>query len=452
MKLTCTAAAVLLACLVCTALGQKTSTSDLDDLKRPLLLTSKEYKLLVEKSKLPWVIFFQDGKEIPSTAEILAGELDAIARVGVVNKANKKDTILADMGLTAETAPAFRAYSYGDDKTDFKEYGTAEGAKQHVLASIPEDLVRVIASQADFESYLVDSAMEEKVPVVLFTDKEGIPDLMKKLALWMGDNFSFGVFAGAPEEARKQLGVESMPQMILMVPQLNKENRGQLAFGSVPYDRKNFGGLKFKNALRFLATAYNELDKAGVISEAFASLSGKRDSKSSKGKKEREPEPVQFEQKELFEITAETPDYCSESKLGLCIVGFYDGSPLNANKEEQLKVLRDVQAAPSSKGRALHFMWVDITCHSAFGQAFDVAPDNAPIVVAISGKKKAFAKYIGSYGAKEIETFISGVLSGKVRIAPVVGALPSVSASEDCEAIHAASIPPPEEEVCGAGV
>ncbi len=91
--------------------------------------------------------------------------------------------------------------------------------------------------------------------------------------------------------------------------------------------------------------------------------------------KEKAAEPASFEIKEIFEVTSETPDYCSESKLGLCIVGFFDGSNQNADKEAQISVLREVQHAPSNKGRALHFMWADITCHPSFGQAFDISPD-----------------------------------------------------------------------------
>ena len=34
-----------------------------------------------------------------------------------------------------------------------------------------------------------------------------------------------------------------------------------------------------------------------------------------------------------------------------------------------------MQALPVNKGRVLHFMWVDVTCHPSFAAAFGVGAD-----------------------------------------------------------------------------
>jgi hypothetical protein len=88
---------LVVAAAVCAALGQRTSTSDLDDLKKPVLLSGKDFKVLVLTSKIPWVILFQKGADIPEAAQTLATELDAISRVGIINTASTKDSLLTDL-------------------------------------------------------------------------------------------------------------------------------------------------------------------------------------------------------------------------------------------------------------------------------------------------------------------------------------------------------------------
>lgn len=88
---------LVVAAAVYAVVGQKTATGDLDDLKKPVFVTAKDYKVIVLKSKIPWIFLFSAGSEIPAAAESLASELDAISRVGVVNTANKKDSLLSEM-------------------------------------------------------------------------------------------------------------------------------------------------------------------------------------------------------------------------------------------------------------------------------------------------------------------------------------------------------------------
>jgi len=126
-----------------------------------------------------------------------------------------------------------------------------------------------------------------------------------------------------------------------------------------------------------------------------------------------------------------------------------DGSPLNEQKEEQLQVMRDVQNAPSMKGRILTFVWVDNSCHPSFGNYFASGSELfLPAVVAVSAKKAAFAQYLGAYDKTKIGAFIGGVLGGKVKIGkmPGDGEVPAISADDDCEAAHAAMMPIEEDD------
>lgn len=53
------------------------------------------------------------------------------------------------------------------------------------------DQVTEIKSQPDIEAFLGRAHRVVKCGIILFHNKDGVPDLLKKLALWMQDDFSF---------------------------------------------------------------------------------------------------------------------------------------------------------------------------------------------------------------------------------------------------------------------
>jgi hypothetical protein len=48
-------------------------------------------------------------------------------------------------------------------------------------------------------------------------------------------------------------------------------------------------------------------------------------------------------------------------------------------------------------GRALHFMWVDLSCHPTFGDAFGLGLDAVPTAVVVSPKKAMWASFFGAF-------------------------------------------------------
>ena len=194
--------------------------------------------------------------------------------------------------------------------------------------------------------------------------------------------------------------------------------------------------MKFKNVLKFLGMVRSEMAQKGYFKQ--------QDSSAPKTEKTKPVKTVP-----LFELTAETADACSAGKLGLCIITMLDGSPLNEQKEQQLEVMREVQNAPSMKGRILTFVWVDHSCHPSFGSYFASGSELfLPAVVAVSAKKSAFAQHLGAFDKTKIGAFIGGVLGGKVKIGKMPGdaEVPAISADEDCEAAHAAMMPVEEDD------
>ena len=84
-----------------------------------------------------------------------------------------------------------------------------------------------------------------------------VPALATKLSLWFPDSYLL-CYVGNPTSAlMKQMHVERLPSMMIMVPTVSEE--GQVNFRGVPYDRSKFGGIKFANLLRYLATVEMEL-------------------------------------------------------------------------------------------------------------------------------------------------------------------------------------------------
>ena len=89
-----------------------------------------------------------------------------------------------------------------------------------------------------------------------------------------------------------------------------------MSLRGIPFDKSKFGALKFKNIVQFLAKAEQEL-KQGKM------WPGKKEQKNI-------PKPKHVEIPDLFEITESNLEMaCPASKLGLCVVAFFDGHPDN---------------------------------------------------------------------------------------------------------------------------
>jgi len=419
----------------------------LDEMRAVLPLTAENYKDNVEGSKIGWILAFGDAPEVADLGEVV-DKIEGLSRIAFIDTA-KEATLLDYLDLKADSAPKFRAKGIGVD-AKFLDFETAEEAASHITENIPEGLVEVLPDPSAFQPFLQQTLQTQSLPVMLLSNKADVPKLFVKLSMWMGEpRFKYAVFPNPNEEVMKQFGAKKLPYLLLMVPQPEDEKggqKGQFRFAPVPYPRKQFGGLKFKNVIRFLATVQNELEQSGFFKkqEEF-DIPGK---KSADKKEKKAPAGAVIKTQPLFEYTAETADACSDSKLGLCVIALLDGSPLNPDKEAQLKILEDVQKRPANKGRALHFMWVDLTCHPKFGEFFGKSLENVPTVIAVSPKKGLSANMMGSFQGKAITTFINGVLQGKNRIGPMPGdkKVPTISADENCADIHASMMPVEEED------
>eukprot|EP00039_Didymoeca_costata_P000119 m.44180 g.44180 ORF g.44180 m.44180 type:complete len:523 (-) comp10064_c0_seq1:1151-2719(-) len=425
--------------------AKKKGGDDLAQLRAVQDLNADNYKEAVE-SRLGWLIHF--GSEIPDELSAAAEKLEGLARVGFIN-VDKEDALMDFLNLKKDTAPKFRAKKIAAKK--FEDFEELEEAQSVIADNIPDDAVQVI-SEAQIQTFVSSGLQQAKLGAILLSDTSEVPKMLQKLSNFMDERFNFAVLQATPELV-KQFGGKKTPYFVIMVAQEDKEGQSsgnpaemQYRFGPVPYNRKQFGGLKFANALKFMATIQAELEQTKYF-EPFDKMIGKESKKrSSKGGDSNKI----VKNKPLFEYTAETPDACESSKLGLCVIALLDGSPPNKeNFEAQLEHLKAVQQNPVNKGRAMHFMYVDVSCHASFAEYFGMTLENTPSIIAVSPKKAMYATHVGAFEEKKISKFISGVLGGKQRIGKLPNedkSVPLISAEDDCAAIHASLEIPVEED------
>eukprot|EP00041_Stephanoeca_diplocostata_P011168 m.181204 g.181204 ORF g.181204 m.181204 type:complete len:517 (+) comp18444_c0_seq1:99-1649(+) len=410
----------------------KSAGFKLSDLKKPVVVTADNFDQLVE-AEIPVLLVVSKADTFEGDKE-LAKELEALARVGVLNKESQKD-LIASKKLDVDNAQFF-VKAFGKDT--FAPHESLESGKEAATASNPQRVI-TISDGKEIEPFLGGAIAETRLPIFLFHDKEEVPPVLAKVSLWMHDHFVFAHVPKPTEALLTGLGLPAdvTPALLAMIPQLDKQAtpQGGIGFQGAQYNREHFGPMKFKNLMKWLGQVRMEMTKSGFYDRKVEKDTPKADQPAKAASVKSVP---------LFEYTADTPDACAEGKLGLCVFGILDGSPLNDAKEQQLEVLREVQNKPANKGRVLHFMWVDLTCHPTFGEAFDVTMDNVPTVVAVTPKKGAYAKLFGAFESSKIGGFIGGVLSGKNRITAFpegTTTAPVISAEVNCTAVHESMMP-----------
>lgn len=427
----------LLALQLGTATAQST-TADVDSLKKPVKMDVFTLNEMVIKSKFPWILQFvtgdHDHDEAVAAATPLGDQMDALARVGVVHSSQTK--VLSKLGLgdvSAAELPKYRVYPFGEEnKASPSDHEEEEAAVAAVHASLPDDLVEEITS-GSYQPFVVSALKQKKLGAVLFTSKPGIPALAKKLGIWLGENFKFAVYPNADDNILRESGIAKVPSMILMVPQPSEAGAdpGQMRLGVAVYDRAQFGGLKFKNIIQYCYAVRAQLKKEGLLNAVFGPTPEEEAAERAANDGPRSDLPMV----PVFQATADTPDFCASTKLGLCVIGVLDGHPNNADLATQIEAMKAVQEMPINKGRPLHFSWVDITCHPTFAESIGIYADAAPTIIVISPKKMKYAQMLGGFTSDGISSFITGALGGRQRLFELQ-ALPTINPDDDCAAAH----------------
>lgn len=400
----------------------------------------------VVPSKIGWIIYINKGGETEELDQV-AKDLEGLARIGCIDTDNENaEEILKLMKMEGKTAPFYVMFKHGEGKEpeDVEYFEDIEEAKTALKATASDTgIILMDGTEEDLGKFIQASVFSKVAPLILFVeqDEPEIPPLGYKLAMWWNEHFTIGIWPNPEKKFRQQFQIDKLPFVALMIPQFDKAGKFE-NLGMIRYNRQELGGVKFRNMMTFLSGAKQELDKQG-----FFNTKDKAEAKAEKVAKDKAAKNRKVPLQPMFEITAATPGACDESKLGMCLVLFTDGSPQNqAKRAEQIALIEAIQRLPSNKGRPLHFMWVDSTCHPEFGQVFDISPDMSPAVVAISPKKLRFARHVGSFTQDAVADFLSGVLGGQKKILPF-SKMPQISPdAKPCKDIHAAQTQAPAQE------
>merc|ERR1719272_1714261 len=81
------------------------------------------------------------------------------------------------------------------------------------------DSIPNLKAFGEIEQFLNTVVRTKKLPMLLFHDKEEIPQLLTKLSLWTEDHISIASVGKPTEDIMKNLGVTETPTIMVMIPQ-----------------------------------------------------------------------------------------------------------------------------------------------------------------------------------------------------------------------------------------
>ncbi|KAL4419270.1 hypothetical protein ABPG77_004828 [Micractinium sp. CCAP 211/92] len=269
------------------------------------------------------------------------------------------------------------------------------------------------------------SAEPQRVKVILFTDKQEPPAMLRALS----SNFrrykmDFGIVHKSEEALLKQFNVPKVPAMLAIFaspnPDAKPDEQGRTQLGMQPY----VGPMRYGNIATWLTVL--GLQTGTAPDDAIEQFAGAQ----------RDAMVAHVTDQESWEASC-------LSKGGVCIVAAL------AAGEAQAAQLETVRAA--AVGRAeqpLHFSWFQAATFGAaaqFAAQLGLDAGQAPALVAVAPRKERAAVMTGRFDKDSISEWLDGLLSGKVRTGQLQR-LPDFPAAEAAAADAAASPEVPLEE------
>jgi len=314
----------------------------------------------------------------------------------------------------------------GRENSSFEEVDSLAEARSKALASIPDVVMKL--NQGMLQNFLNMAVQQNLVPIVLFAKQKDAPAMLISAAAALQGLVLVGYRGGATNEDLREVGLPDnvgVPQMLSFLPMPTEEGgKGEEAMSIALYDRMRFGKYSFGSVLSFSFQIVQSSD--GIPWKDWLKVHGSsigidiRDDAESGSNAENNDLSTPFDDPttELREIgdPQSWEELCPESAGNLlCGIGFFDGSPQNADlgsHREALQTMREkLLNLPSGKSR-LRFMWIDATCHTGFLQSFNIEETSLPTLVVFSPKKLVAFKLFQGYSQKSGEKLLSQVANG----------------------------------------
>jgi len=338
-------------------------------------------------------------------------------------------------------AAAIVVLPYGDSKAGLKKvpkFGVDEAgvaaAKKAALDALPVQQIATLGAQTIdqwMSAAMSTDQVEGRAICLLFSDKPTPPPLFRSVSLSFDGQLAFGMVQSSDGGLMQRFGIDKAPAIMIMYPDESKATQdGQMQLAGMKYEPRMHGPFRYGYIANFVG---------GFLQQRLEMLGKKAEPGA--GMPKREAAGVKKALGPLPELGAANFEAECTKAGGLCAIALLDGGPDNTNKEAQLEMLTKMRKKRA--GGPLTFSWIDATCHTNFGGAFDIYETDLPAFVVLSPSKLKWARAIGAFDEATLGAFGTGVATGRIRTNDVA-ALPTLE-EVDCATLPRGAEALPEE-------
>jgi hypothetical protein len=394
------------------------------DIQRKGLRSDADFALTVLSSSDAWVVVVAKSKEFEELEQdlldktIAKGRSQGKTQVTVIQCEDVEKMELCNKLNDDGVAVLYLSYPYGlsGNKKAMSSHKSLKKAFIAASDTLPSGLVKQVNAMTFQQSiaHLVQSE-SEKLPLLLLSNKYKPPKMLETVAADFGKNFEFLFLPNPPEEFLISLGNVGVPSLTLLFIIRNQEEPEKLGMQGVGYDPSLMGKFSYSSISKWLSTTMRQMGIQQKTADDSDILNGHT----------AQPKEVTFAELSNDNFASNCVDVG-----GLCLVALFNPSDDNSVRIDMLEKLH----AERRVGYA--YSWMPAFCHLEFVSQFGVDEFALPTLVAISPKKKAFARFIGKFDSKDIDRFARGVMAGRGNIQKLSQdeLRPPDKTSEECQA------------------
>ena len=249
------------------------------------------------------------------------------------------------------------------------------------------------ANAVNFQYMLGESVQKRRIALLYLFDGNinlGFSLITQKKIF--SDFIDFIVMDNPPDEIKKQLQVNSLPYLSIIIPDETRTDKdGNPQMQVMVYN----GKLTFSALDSFLKTSFKVTEN-----QSNTKTSSKDDDK-----------PVEIS---FIQTTKDLENTCIKKKL--CIIGFFDmrpGDGYQKNFEENFKIFKNFTEI--SKKRPTSFGYINATCQEEFSSKFGINSEGLPSIIIYSYTKDVYANLVGNFNEEDMSELINKAVSGRIN-------------------------------------
>ncbi|CAG9329135.1 PDILT_2 [Blepharisma stoltei] len=363
----------------------------------PILdLDSNNFKEKLEGGKLAIVHFYKES-QVTEWEEIKKNYNGVVLLANFQCKNEAEEEFAKSLGV--KKFPSLRIFPINRKRKSLElVFSNQYELEYEISRELKVDIISL--SDSNINAFVNQVGEEQKVGLLYLT--ETTPNLhFKGLASdpAFKDFVKFGSLNKPPEQAKQIFNQSRYPTII--------------AFSS-PDEKGDFNLLEFTGNLNDYAAMSFFLDKQAIPYML---------------KREISP-TVDVENADIVEFKHKNYEKACTKKIGMCVIGFFEGNPENT---PQFSVLKKVSLLMEKRKIPFHFGWVDGICQHELRESFGISEAMMPNLAVYFPHKQKSARLVGTFNEDDINSFLEGVTRGKIstddkaKIKVI---------DRDCEAFH----------------